>query len=61
MVLRSKHIWGFNTFFRPHQRKLALERGVVDALVRSLPSATLQVLMKFHMGADETGTVPGEC
>ena len=35
MVLRSKHVCGFNTFFRPHQREFALERGVVH------PSLTL--------------------
>ena len=29
MVLRSKHICGFNTFFRPHQREFAIERGMV--------------------------------
>ena len=28
VVLRSRRIYGFNTFFRPHQRELSIE--VVD-------------------------------
>ena len=39
MVLRSKHSFGYNTFFIPHQRKFAIERGVVhpsDGLAKSL-------------------------
>ena len=28
VVLRSRHIYGFNTFFRPHQREVSIE--VVD-------------------------------
>ena len=28
-VLRSKHFCGFTTFFRPHQREFASERGVL--------------------------------
>ena len=40
VVLRSMHTCGFNTFFRPHRREVALERGrgppIFDTLVTSL-------------------------
>ena len=46
LSLRSKHVCGVNTFFTPHQREFALERGLVNPfLTRSLllPSATLKM------------------
>ena len=40
VLLRSMHTCGFNTFFRPHRREVALERGrgppIFDAVVTSL-------------------------
>ena len=52
MVLRSKHICGFNIFFRPHQREYAFrKRGgppPFDTLARSLVMCILKAKGGLH-------------
>ena len=54
------HIWGFNTFFRPHQREFGLQIGVVHpSLTRSLVGYTH--LAVFHLDILARGGQNGVC